>query len=105
MAEEHDWYEEINPDELTEPYKELARVIGLKNTIKIAEKYQGMALYLPKLDALIRRIRDDRIRTEFNGGNYRELAIKYKLTEVWVRQIVDEKPIESNQLSLFEMAK
>lgn len=105
MAEEMEWYEEISPDELTEPYKDLARIIGLKNTITIAEKYQGMALYLPKLDGLIRKIRDDKIRKEFNGGNYRELAIKYKLTEVWVRQIVDEKPTESNQLSLFEMAK
>jgi Mor family transcriptional regulator len=63
-----------------------------------------MALYLPKLDALIRKIRDEKIRNEFNGGNYRELAIKYKLTEVWVRQIVDEK-IDSNQLTLFEVVK
>lgn len=105
MAEDHDWYDEINSNELTEPYRELANIIGLKNTIKVAEKYQGMALYLPKLDALIRKLRDDKIRAEFNGGNYRELAIKYKLTEVWVRQIVDERPIDSNQLTLFEVAK
>ncbi len=105
MAEEHDWYDEIKPDELTDPYRELATIIGLKNTIKVAEKYQGMALYLPKLDGLIRKIRDEKIRAEFNGGNYRELAIKYRLTEVWVRQIVDEKSANANQLTLFEIAK
>lgn len=105
MVEELKWYEEIDPDELTEPYREFAHAIGIKNTIKIAEKYQGTAIYLPKLDALIRKIRDERIRQEFNGGNYKELAIKYKLTEVWVRQIVDEHPTESNQISLFEFAK
>ncbi|MDP4092582.1 MAG: Mor transcription activator family protein [Bacillota bacterium] len=105
MAEEYDWYEEIDPDELTEPYRELSATIGLKNTLKLAEKYQGMALYLPKLDGLIRRLRDEKIRKEFNGGNYRELAIKYKLTEVWIRQIVDDHPVESNQVTLFEIAK
>lgn len=104
MAEGHNWYDEIKLEELTEPYKDLATIIGLKNAIKVAEKYQGTALYLPKLDPLLRKIRDDKIRSEFNGGNYKELAIKYNLTEVWVRQIVDEK-IDSNQLTLFESTK
>lgn len=104
MAAEMEWLDEINPDELPEPYRDISKMIGLRNTLKLADKYQGTAIYLPKLDALVRRARDERIRAEFNGGNYRALARKYGLTETWVRQVIAEGlNADKNQISMFEM--
>jgi Mor family transcriptional regulator len=102
MLENESWVEDINIEELPEPYKTLAGNIGLRNTLKLADMYQGMAIYLPKLDGLIRRIRDEQIRKEFNGANYKEIALKYKLTEVWVRQIVNEG-FNKDQISIFDI--
>jgi Mor family transcriptional regulator len=105
MPAEIEWYEEINPDELPEPYKDMAKVIGMKHTIDLAKMYQGTGFYLPKLDSVLNRIRDKKIKSEFNGGNYKELAIRYGLTERWVRQIVDTSEVIDNQLNLFDIAK
>jgi len=103
MYEEKEWYEEISPERLPETYKHIVAAIGLKATIQLAQKFQGTPLYLPKLDDTLREIRDEKIRKEFNGSNYGELAVKYKLTEVWIREIIDKRPAESNQISLFEV--
>lgn len=100
MEDIHSWISEIDPEELPEPYKTLAYKIGINNTLTVAQMYQGLALYLPKLDSTINSIRDKKIRKEFDGYNYRELAIKYKLTERWIRQII-EKDSNQDQLTLF----
>lgn len=105
MLEENEWYEEINTDELPEPYREISKAIGMKHTIELAKLYQGTGFYLPKLDSVLNKIRDRKIKTEFNGGNYKELAIKYRLTERWIRQIVDSSEVVENQITLFDIAK
>lgn len=84
------WLNEVDAGDLPEPYRELAEMIGLDNVLKIADKFQGTAMYLPKLDAAIRKIRDEKIRQDFKGSNYKELARKYGLTEIWIRQIIAE---------------
>ncbi|MGP1599369.1 Mor transcription activator family protein [Peptoanaerobacter stomatis] len=49
------------------------------------------SIYVHKEDSLIRGIRDNIIRSEFNGYNYSYLAKKYKLTDRTIRDIVDNK--------------
>ncbi|WP_051273241.1 Mor transcription activator family protein [Desulfotruncus alcoholivorax] len=85
------WMSEVRADDLPEPYRELTDLIGLEAVMKIADRYQGTAMYLPKLDIIMRRIRDEKIKNDFKEiGNFKELARKYGLTEVWIRQIVAE---------------
>jgi len=95
------WMKEINPEVLPEPYRKLTSIIGLENTMKLAKEFQGTTLYFTKLDSTIKLIRDKKIREEFDGGNHKQLAIKYGLTEAWVRKILAERPDESHQPSLF----
>ncbi|GAB6170767.1 hypothetical protein JCM15765_02450 [Paradesulfitobacterium aromaticivorans] len=95
-----DWISDLKPEDLPEPYREISIMVGLRNALKIADKFQGTAVYLPKLDAAIRKVRDERIKKEFTGSNHKELARKYGLTEIWVRQILAEKG--PDQLSLFD---
>lgn len=78
-------------EELDEEKQEVARLIGLENYRKLMEAYGGVYLYIPKTDRMKRTERNEKIRGEFNGYNYRELAQKYELTEVTIRSIVSDK--------------
>lgn len=99
------WVEEISPEILPEPYRKLSELIGVEATLKLAHEYQGTSLYFAKLDTTIKQIRDKKIRYEHNGRNIKELAIKFGLTEVWVRQILNVNQVESNQMNLFEISE
>lgn len=93
---------EIKSEELPEPYRTISENIGVLNTFKLAQLYQGTGVYLPKIENSLRKIRDDKIRKEFNGGNYKELAHKYNLTESWVREIINSSR-NLDQISMFEL--
>lgn len=75
-------------EDLPEVYQDVARAVGVENTLRLAEYLGGMYMYFPKLDALLRQKRDEAIRAEFDGSNYRALARKHKLTEQRIRDIV-----------------
>lgn len=98
---EQAWINELKPEELPEPYCTIMTNVGIENTLKIIELYQGTGVYFPKVESMLNKIRDRNIRREFNGGNYKELAIKYGLTERWIREIVHANMLE-NQTTLFD---
>lgn len=77
--------------------KQIAEQIGIENLLKLAKLVGGAALYLPKADTLLRPVRDQCIKEEFNGYNYQLLAIKYGVTERWVRMICGEGNLEGQQ--------
>ena len=75
----------------SEGQQEVAALIGPENFRKLMEVYGGAYLYIPKTDRLERMERNERIRAEFDGYNFRELARKYDLTEITIRSIVSDK--------------
>ena len=83
--------EEIRLEDLSEGQPEVAALIGPENFRKLMEVYGGAYLYIPKTDRLERMERNERIRAEFDGYNFRELARKYDLTEITIRSIVSDK--------------
>lgn len=97
----------IQTDDLNEVWQQIATIIGIDNVKKLMDSYGGAYLYIPKSDKLDRAERNERIKADFNGYNFRELAKKYHLTEVSIRSIVADKvkeirakPIDG-QTSLF----
>lgn len=96
------WIKYLDPEVLPEPYRKLSKMIGLENTLLLAQEFQGTNLYLPKLDSTLKAARDKRIREEFDGQNIKALALKYGLTESWVRQILGGYVADSNQGTLFD---
>jgi len=83
----------ISIEELPEIYREVAGVLGLEAAIALSERFGGQLLYFPKLDGLLRAKRDEAIRAEFTGKNYRELAKKYGISEQQVRRVVSSKAV------------
>lgn len=97
-----DWIKDLKIEEiaeLPEAYQTIASVIGIESTIKLAETFGGTSFYFQKLDKLLISMRDKRIKKEFTGFNHKQLATKYGLTEVWIRQIISGG--DDRQESLF----
>lgn len=82
-------------DDLREEQKQIAAVIGVDNYLKLTRQFGGTNIYIAKAEEIVKRNeRDENIKKEFNGSNYAQLAVKYGLTEVWIRNIVSEKAAE-----------
>lgn len=102
-AESLEWVEMLNESDFPDLYARIARKVGKRNAVIIGLEFQGTVLQFPKLDKPLAIIRNKKIKEEYaRGATYRELAVKYCLTERWVRKIIEEDPIESNQISLFD---
>ena len=89
-----DLLDQVKLENLDEEQKALAELIGLEGLKNLVRAYNGTSIYVPKIESLEKTVRDEYIKAEFDGGNYRELALKYGLTETWIRNIVLEKAKE-----------
>lgn len=78
-------------EDLNEEWQQIAGIIGLDNVRKLFQELPGANVYFPKLDDLERSSRNQHIREEFNGYNFRPLAKKYGLSERSVRYIVADR--------------
>ena len=83
--------DELQMEDLSEEWQQIALAIGLDNAKKLLEEFSGCVIYVPQLAALERSDRNRQIRAEFNGYNFRELGKKYGLTEVTIRNIVRDR--------------
>lgn len=99
--------EQIELIDLDADQQQLAELIGLDKYRNLIKIYGGTSIYVPKPDSFVANARNELIKQEFTGYNFKELAKKYGLTEVWIRSIVSErikeikqKPVDG-QLSLF----
>lgn len=86
------WVEQIltslTIEELPEGYQAVARIVGIKNAIKLSDELGGLNYYFPQAEKMLRTKRNELIRKEFTGANHKELAYKYRLSEVQIREIV-----------------
>ena len=88
-----DLLEKVQMENLDEEQKMLAELIGLEAFKSLVRAFNGTSIYIPKIESLEKAVRDEMIK-EFDGGNYRELALKFGLTETWIRNIVLDKAKE-----------
>ena len=82
-----------------EQQRSLAELIGIENYKKLVEVYGSSSIYIYKRDGFLRLLRDKNIKAEFKG-DYRELARKYNLSEVAIRNIVGEDILMEGQIKL-----
>ncbi|MGD9950516.1 MAG: Mor transcription activator family protein [Desulfobulbus sp.] len=70
-------------DELPGILKEIARVIGVDNAVKLAREFSGGHLYIPSIARLEKKERDQQMRAEYDQGSVTvaKLARKYRVSE------------------------
>ncbi len=108
--DEWDWLQDVPEEEILERVTQqdlrfLIREFGVEGALTMMREYPGMAVYIPKPDTGFRMVRDDRIREEFDGGNIRALARKFRLSESRIREILNPpKQSAADQGELFATA-
>lgn len=95
------WIAELTEADFPQQLREMVTTIGVEAAVAMARSYGGCQFYVPKIDAILRQKRDQMIRRDRKLLDYKDLAIKYKLTEVWVRQICDHQSDDDKQQDLF----
>lgn len=88
-------------------FKRVVDLIGVKHALQLVKNSGGINQYIPMYDCVTTSARDRLIREEFDENNYQALALKYRVTEVWVRMIIDKErrkkakdDLRKNQVSL-----
>lgn len=69
-------------DSLPRDLRVIANVIGINGAIKIAKKFGGGVLLIPKCERLIKTVRNERLRKDFDikGMSVPQLVRKYNLS-------------------------
>lgn len=86
--------------------RELAELIGLENTMKVVDRWGGGYLLVAKCDELLREIRDNAIREEYDAGKttINALALKHNLHIRTINRILTGES-EEVPLPLLELMK
>ena len=75
-----------NLAELSTDLQQMAMVIGLRQVLRLSLNFAGCHVYFPTLKRLRAKLRDERIRADYDAGvGARRLAQRYKISErqIW----------------------
>ena len=102
-----EWLAELKESDLPTQYREMSEIIGLENTIRLAEYFGKTGFYFVSLDGVISAKKREYISKNFNGSNHREMARATDYSLVWVYKIIEENRAISKikQRMLFENPK
>jgi Mor family transcriptional regulator len=83
---------EVHQRLMTHPKAKLPHPVAAEVALQVAESVRknigGVSTYIPRGHMYEISVRDRKLWEEFKGDNYQELAHRYDMTEMRVRQIV-----------------
>ncbi len=79
----------IEIEELDGEQREIAECIGIDGYRKLVGHFGGTSVYIQKCDKTVKNLRDEKIKSKFDGGNYKALAREFNLSESAVRKILN----------------
>lgn len=81
----------LTKEDIPVSFTDIVDEIGIVGFIKLCKLCGGTSIYIPTENSLVKPIRNRVIRESFDGGNYKELARKFNVSEVQIRKIIAEK--------------
>lgn len=85
-----DFLDCIQYEDLDETDRDLADCIGLDNFKNLVRTFGGSSINIKISKNIDLEYRNKQICSEFNGGNYKQLARKYNLSVTSVYRIISE---------------
>jgi Mor family transcriptional regulator len=79
----------LSKEDLPEFLQGLVDIMGIEAFINLIKEYGGSSLYIPNENSVLKPIRNRLIKKHFNGNNYKELAKEFKISEMQVRNIIN----------------
>lgn len=75
-------------EDFPEGFRDVVEVIGVEAAYKLCEHFGGQPFYAPKVDSVLKRLRDNNIKHDYkHGASINELCQKYNLSFNQVRAI------------------
>lgn len=75
--------------DLPPQFEDIANEIGIDNAKILFREFGGTSVYFPTEKMVYKEARDREILAEFNGGNIKDLASKYNMSESYIRSIIN----------------
>lgn len=98
----------VSVEDFPGEYQAIVKRLGVTLALELIKERGGTNVYVPVYDCVTSAARNRLLREDFNGRNYQELAVKYGISEVWVRRIIDgerrlraKEAFERDQILLF----
>lgn len=86
------WTKELTSSVLPDGIcKSIAEEIGADNLLRLAMLVGGSTFYMPQAESILRPLRNQKIKEEYNGYNSAELAQRYGVTPRQVQHIIQQK--------------
>lgn len=79
-------------EDIGERYRDVVKLIGIRNFILLSNYSRGEELYFPKVENVVAPARNRRIKKEYNGYNGKELAERYNITIKQVQRVMRDEP-------------
>lgn len=78
----------LTVEDFPEGFRDVVEVIGVEAAYKLCENFGGQPFYIPKIDNLIKRLRDESIKQDYKKGiSINQLCQDYNLSFNQVRAI------------------
>ena len=61
---------ETRMEDISERYREIAKLIGIDNFVKLSNYARGDEIYFPKVESVVSPARNRRIKKEFNSSSF-----------------------------------
>ena len=89
MADNYSVLRSVSMDDVPEEWRDFAEFAGLDVFLELCRFMSGESVYVPKIESVERAGRDREIRARFDGGNYKQLAKLFRLSERQIRKIIN----------------
>ena len=80
---------ELKISDLPPQFKNIAKRLGIERAKWLFEEFGGTSVYFPTEKMIYKEARDRKIISEYNGFNHKELAIKFNMSESYIRAIIN----------------
>ena len=80
--------EYIKLEDIPQELVGVANFMGIDKFIEFCNEYGGIAIYFPSKKTLFRNSRNREIINRYNGKNIKDLARKFEISEVQIRNII-----------------
>lgn len=85
-------------EDLPSSLRDLVDIMGIEAFKDLIKLYGGCSLYIPNEKSIIKPIRNRVIKENFNGNNYKELAYQFKISEMQIRNVVNNIGLKTTKL-------
>ena len=83
--------DDIQPEDLPNLLNDIARIIGIENTLKLTQILGGGHHYFPTYNKATKELQNRLALKDYRKGmSYKDIARKYGKSETWIRTLVKD---------------